>query len=68
MKIALWYCAGTLAGVEAHAERRRMRPQLRDRLGELVAAVAPAELRVGDVAAVAIGEAEIVLARDGPGG
>ena len=31
--------------------------------GRLVAAMAPTELRVGNVAAVAIGEAEIVLAR-----
>ena len=39
-----------------------MRPQLRDRLHKLVAAVAPAELRVRDIAAVTIGIAEIVLA------
>ena len=51
-----------VARIEAHAERRRMRPELRHRLGKLIAAVAPTEFRVGDVAAVAIGEAEIVLA------
>jgi hypothetical protein len=50
-----------LPGVEAHAERRRMRAQQRDRLGELVAAVAPAELLVRDIALMAIGEPEIVL-------
>src|SRR5262249_59314689 len=50
------------SGVEPHAERRAVRPELCDGLGELVAAVAPTELRVGNVAASAIGEAEIVLA------
>ena len=39
-----------------------MRSQLRDRLGELVAAMPPAELRVGNIAAAAIGEAEILFA------
>ena len=38
-----------------------MRPELRDRLGELVAAVTPAELRVENIAAVAVWEAEIIL-------
>ena len=33
-----------------------------DRLGELVARVAPAEFRIGEVALVAIGIAEVVLA------
>src|SRR5215471_1333078 len=50
-----------LPGVEPHTERCAMRPELRDRLCELVAAVAPAELRIGNVAAVAIGKAEIIL-------
>jgi hypothetical protein len=40
-----------------------MRAQLRHRLGELIAAVAPAEYRVGDIAAATIRIAEIVLAR-----
>src|ERR1700756_3359647 len=40
-----------------------MRSQLRDRLGEFIAAVAPAVDRVRDVAAVTIGVAEIVLSR-----
>ena len=39
-----------------------MRAQLRHRLGELIAAVAPAELRIGDIAAMAVGVAEIVRA------
>src|SRR5207248_7900336 len=51
-----------LRGVEAHPERRRMRTQPNDRRSELVAAVAPAELRVRYVAAAAVREAEIVLA------
>src|SRR4029077_12633300 len=50
-------------GIEAHAQRRRMRPKLRNRLGELAAAVAPAEYRILDVAAVAIRKAEIVGSR-----
>src|SRR5258708_36939087 len=48
-------------GVEAHTEGRGVRPHLCERLGELIATVAPAELRVGDVAAGAVGEAKIVL-------
>src|ERR1700730_1383925 len=52
-----------LSGVEAHTERCAVRPELRYRFGELVAAMPPAELRVGNVAAVAIRKAEIVLAR-----
>src|SRR5258707_10028473 len=50
-----------LPGVETHPEGRGMRPHLCERLGELIATVAPAELRVGDVAAGAVGEAKIVL-------
>ena len=34
---------------------------MRDGFGEFAAVMAPAELQVGNVAAVAIGEAEIVL-------
>src|SRR5262245_50349264 len=51
-----------LPGVEPHAERCAVRPELCDRPGEFIAAAAPAELGVGNVAAVAIGKAEIVLA------
>jgi hypothetical protein len=51
-----------LPGIEPHAERCGVRPELRDGLGELVATVAPAELWVRNLAAVAIGKAEIVLA------
>src|SRR5580692_3443235 len=50
-------------GIEAHAQRRRMRPELRNRLGELAAAVAPAEYRILDVAAVAVRKTEIVGSR-----
>src|SRR5262245_22964169 len=50
------------AGVEAHPQRRRMWTQQCDRLGELIAGATPSEFLVRDVALVAIGEAEIVLA------
>ena len=48
------------AGVEAHAERGRMRAELGDRLHELVAGAAPAHLAIGEVALVAIREAEML--------
>src|ERR1700674_5659739 len=40
------FCRKHITGVEAHAERRRMRPEQRDRLGELLARVAPAEFLI----------------------
>src|SRR5204862_3924457 len=49
-----------LSGVEAHAERGRMRPKLRHRLGELLAAMAPAELRIRLIAAGAIRKPEML--------
>jgi len=49
------------AGVKAHSQRCRVRSQPRDRRGELIAAVAPTELRVEDIATAAMGKAEIVL-------
>ena len=61
MKIAFLYSAGNMrAGVEAHAERGRMRAQQRDRLLELVARAPPAHLAIGEVALVAIREAEML--------
>src|SRR5262249_25920292 len=48
--------------VEAHAQGSRVRPEQRNRLGELVARVAPSELLVRDVALVTVREAEVVLA------
>ena len=39
-----------------------MRTEQRDRLGEFVTAVTPAELWIGNIAAAAIRKAEIVLA------
>src|ERR1700737_3222483 len=50
------------AGVEAYSERRHVRAQQRNGLGELVAGATPSKLLVRDVALVAIGKAEIVLA------
>src|SRR5262249_61308128 len=50
------------AGVDWHAARRRVRPQFLDWQIELRAAVAPPELRVGNVAAAAIRKAEVVFA------
>ena len=47
--------------IEAHAKRRDVRTKLRQWLGEFVAGVTPSELRILDVAAVAIGKAEIIL-------
>jgi hypothetical protein len=47
--------------IEAHAKRRHVRTKLRQWLGEFVAGVTPSELRILDVAAVAIGKAEIIL-------
>src|SRR6516162_6676736 len=62
MKIALRYEAGNICPVlEAHAERRRMRPELRNWFGELTAAVTPAVYRILNIAAGAIGETEIVF-------
>ena len=52
-------------GVELDAERSGVRPQQGDRLGELVARMAPAELRIRNVALVAIGITEVVFARLG---
>src|SRR5262245_41282313 len=50
------------AGVEAHPQSPRVWAQQRERLGELIARVPPSELLVRDVALVAVGVAEIVLA------
>src|SRR5258706_8667748 len=47
------------AGVEAHAERGDVRPELLRGRRELLARALPAEFRIGHVAAMAIGEAEI---------
>src|SRR5262249_956057 len=48
------------AGIEAHAERSRMRTELGDRRHELAAGVSPPELVVGNVALVAVGVAEVL--------
>src|ERR1700722_18383139 len=47
-----------LAGVEAHAERSRVRAHQADRRDELAARMAPAEFRIRNIALVAIGRAE----------
>ncbi len=49
-----------VAGIELHAERRRMRAHQLDRRSELLALAAPAELLVGDVALVAERRAEVL--------
>src|SRR5580765_1556900 len=54
-----------LAGVELQAERAGVRPQQRGGLHIVVAGLAPAELRIGDVALMAVREAEVLLARLG---
>src|SRR2546428_5509926 len=46
------------AGVEAHAERRHVRPEQCHAFAELVARAAPAELLVRDIAGMAVGESE----------
>src|SRR4029453_10521569 len=51
-----------IAGVEAHAERRGVRTEEGCRRLELAAAMAPAELRVAEVALVAERIAEVLLA------
>jgi len=51
-----------VAGIEPHAKRGCMRAQQCDRLGELVARVAPPEFLIGNLALVAVRIAEIVLA------
>src|ERR1700738_3819403 len=43
-----------IAGIKAHAQRRRMRSEQRDWLGEFVTAVTPAELRIWNIASAAI--------------
>src|SRR5262245_44741287 len=50
-----------LAGVELQAQRAGVRPQQRGGRGEVLAVLAPAELRIGDVALVAEREAEVLL-------
>src|SRR5262245_20538586 len=50
------------AGVEAHPQSPRVWAQQCERLGELIARAPPSELLVRDVALVAVGVAEIVLA------
>ena len=52
------------AGVETHAERGRMRPELGDRRLEVAARASPAEFIVGDVALVTVRKPEM-LARPG---
>src|SRR5216684_1435758 len=56
------FISKSAAGVELQAERGRMGPEQCDRLGELAARVPPTEFRVREVALVAIGIAEVVLA------
>jgi hypothetical protein len=49
------------APVKAHAERRDMRSEQRDRVREFITRAAPVESRVGEVALVAIRRAEILV-------
>lgn len=49
--------------MELHAERRGVRPEQRHRLHVVVAALAPTELGVGEIALMAIRIAEVILAR-----
>lgn len=53
------------AGVEAHAERGDVRAELLRRWGEVAAGALCAEFGVGDVAAVAVGKAEVQAGRGG---
>src|SRR5262252_3079566 len=53
-----------LRRISAHAQRRRMRTEQHERLGEFRRAImTPAELGIRHVALMAIGEAEVVFAR-----
>src|SRR6266404_820315 len=56
------FISKSVAGVELQAKRGRMGPEQCDGLGELAARAPPTEFRVGEVALVAIGIAEVVLA------
>src|SRR6185437_8436192 len=49
-----------VAGIELHAERSHVRAELEDRRGELRALVTHGEFRIGNVALVAIGIAEML--------
>src|SRR5262249_16616697 len=54
-----------VGGVEPHAERRRMWPQQRNRLGEFVTRAAPPKFLIRNVALMTIPISEIARARLG---
>src|SRR5262249_17655628 len=56
------FAAEPVNRVELQTERGTVGPEQRDRLGELAALASPAEFRIGEVALVAVGIAEVVLA------